>query len=178
MGWFNLGSERLKGNGNGAAVNSSLSASLGASLGASMPADRNCSDDDYEKYIWTAFVNCHPTYWKDVVRWKVLERGFYEAVLKNGDVIFFIANENSSRYLKAAEAKFDTEKSWSKEFARRLNYAMNRLSLNQSDLSERTGISQSSLSAYLNCKKIPSAYTLISLANALDTTVDFLSVFS
>ena len=143
----------------------------------SMPLDRNCEDSDYEKYIWMAYVDCSSGRWKETVKWERLEYEFYKATLENGDIIFFIANDNRLRHLQASETKFDTEKQWVREFARRLNYIMDRKSLNQIMLSEKTGISQASISSYLNCKKIPSAYTLVTLASALGTTVDFLSKF-
>ena len=143
----------------------------------SMPKDRNCEDSDYEKYIWMAYVDCSSGRWKETVKWERLEYEFYKATLENGDIIFFIANDNQYRYLKAEEAKFNTEKQWIKEFARRLNFIMDRQSMNQLMLSEKTGISRSSLSYYLNCKRVPSVYTVRCLADALNTTVEFLSGF-
>lgn len=162
MAWFNRGSEPQK---------------YDSKVIPPIPKDTNCEDTDYEKYIWMAYTTYSSIYWKDTVKWEKLEVDFYRATLTNGDIIFFIAHDNQYRYLKAEEAKFNTEKQWIKEFARRLNFIMDRRSVNQLMLSEKTGISKSSLSYYLNCKRVPSVYTVRCLADALNTTVEFLSGF-
>lgn len=144
---------------------------------APIPDDTNCDSSSFEVYMWRAYTSTCHSHVKDTVKWEKLEGGYYKATLRNGDVIFFDVTDRIDRYLKAAEAKFDTEKTWLREFSRRLNYAMKRAEVNQLELSNRTGISQSALSSYLNCRRVPSAYTLSLLAASLKTTTQFLSSF-
>lgn len=141
------------------------------------PVDTNVEANDYERYIWISFAERCRVYAMNTAKWEKLEAEFYKATLNNGDVIFFTANDNNSRFMKAAEAKFDTEKTWQREFSRRLRFVMERQDLNQVILCERCGLSQSSLSNYMNCKRVPSAYVIKNLADALGTTVEFLSHF-
>ena len=141
------------------------------------PVDTNVEVNDYERYIWTSFTERWRAYAMNITRWVKLETDFYRAELNNGDVIFYTSNDNGFRYMKAVEAKFDTEKMWQREFSRRLCFVMDHRDINQIILCEKSGLSQSSLSNYMNCKRIPSAYAVKVLADALDTTVEFLSHF-
>ena len=148
----------------------------GGELTSSMP-ETNFQMNDFERIAWMTFCDICRHDSGRVVKWEKLDPGFYKASLGNGDVIFYIEGRNEARYLKESEARFDTEKTWQREFSRRLNYTMERTNTNQLLLSEKTGISKSSLSYYLNCKRVPSAYTVRCLADALNTTVEFLSGF-
>lgn len=141
------------------------------------PKQSNCLDNDYEKQIWSNFVDYGLIDAREVVKWEKLEVGYYKATLEKGDIIFYISTENSCRRIPASEAKFHTQKLWSREFSRRFNYAMEKVGMNQQMLSEKTGISQASLSYYNNCQRVPSAYTVRCIADALRTTVGFLSDF-
>ena len=58
------------------------------------------------------------------------------------------------------------------EFGRRLRKMMTKRQISQQELSEKTGISQSSISYYLTGQKLPSFYNLDKLARVLDCSTD------
>ena len=56
----------------------------------------------------------------------------------------------------------------------RITKARMRLGLNQKELCQRTGIKESTLSRYENCEREPKASTIITLAEVLDVSFDYL----
>lgn len=64
---------------------------------------------------------------------------------------------------------------WRKNFARRLRRRMEYIGVSQEWLSEKTGISQVTISKYLNVKATPSGYNLERIARALGTSVGSLT---
>ena len=61
----------------------------------------------------------------------------------------------------------EDELEWRKMFSNRLCAKMHKFGYNQSLLSEATGISQVTISKYINCKATPTAYNVQKLAKAL-----------
>lgn len=61
-----------------------------------------------------------------------------------------------------------------KKFAKRLNDTLYEKNLTASEVSQRSGISEASLSKYRNGQRMPQGQNLKSLANSLDVTVDYL----
>lgn len=57
---------------------------------------------------------------------------------------------------------------------KRITKARMRLGLNQKELCQRTGIKESTLSRYENCEREPKASTIITLAEVLDVSFDYL----
>lgn len=57
----------------------------------------------------------------------------------------------------------------------RINKLMHDLDINQKDLCERTGICRSTLSRYIAGARNPKSSTLKNIANALNTTPDYLT---
>lgn len=89
-----------------------------------------------------------------------LEKTFRMALLSNEDVGIGL-----------------TEERWKKEFAVRLRRRMNQKHITQKELSEMAGVSVWSISNYLNCKSVPSAYALRKIAKALDCSIKDLNIF-
>lgn len=145
-----------------------------------MPQNTNCDLNSIGFQGWRLFVlNC-PLHARHTVSWYKLERNYYKADQDDGSVIFFEHMKNGSygtRYVPAEEAKFESAEEWQREFSRRLNYLLDDRLMSQKELSERTGISRSALSLYTVHKRMPSSYVVRQIANALDTTVSFLSDF-
>ena len=145
-----------------------------------MPLNTNCSQNVYEEGQWRSFILHNLRDSEKVVSWMKLEKSFYKATLNDGSVIFFSQGSDGryqSRFLSSEDAQFKTEKEWLREFARRLNFLMDYSGINQKDLSQMTGISQSSLSFYCCYKRVPSSYTLVQLAEVFGVSVEFLSCF-
>lgn len=65
-----------------------------------------------------------------------------------------------------------TEKEFKNEFAHRLFNAMKYRGVTQEELARLTGVTQPTLSNYLNGKSSPSFYTVDKLAKALNCSVD------
>lgn len=64
-----------------------------------------------------------------------------------------------------------SEEEWRKLFARNLNRKMRNVAMTQDRLSELTGISQVTISKYINGKTIPNSRNLIKMAKALKCSI-------
>ena len=60
-----------------------------------------------------------------------------------------------------------TKYEWTRQFARRLAMLMSECGYSQSDLAIATGLSQATISFYLNCQRTPKITALLKLADAL-----------
>lgn len=67
----------------------------------------------------------------------------------------------------------DAEKAWKKAFAILLDYRMTMKCMSQMELSEATGISQASLSGYLNERRIPTVIAIAKIAKAVGVPTSF-----
>lgn len=70
-----------------------------------------------------------------------------------------------------------TRHQWKKEFSKRLKNRMDELCINQTELSERTGIPNNSICMYVNGKTIPQAIAIPKLAKELKLNVSDLIDF-
>jgi DNA-binding Xre family transcriptional regulator len=119
---------------------------------------------------------------KHVVAWR--EDGPFRLLLITDEGRKYIYNDRwqTTRCIFDPEAEYAergyfTEEEWRIHFARTLMYKMEDRRIGQVELSEHTGISQSSISAYLNKKKSPSAHIVQRLARVLHCSVDDLTDF-
>ena len=60
------------------------------------------------------------------------------------------------------------------EFSRRLTELLDKNNLSQKELAERVGITEASMSRYMNSDRIPKSSILANMATALHTTSDYL----
>ena len=65
-----------------------------------------------------------------------------------------------------------TEREWRKEFGRRLRNKMVAKGIGQAELADLVGLSQSTISCYLNGRSIPDVYTADKIARVLDCSID------
>lgn len=65
-----------------------------------------------------------------------------------------------------------TEHEWLDIFGDNLVSLMRDWNMSQSELSQRSGISQSSISAYINKRKMPGVKALINIADVFDISLD------
>lgn len=84
--------------------------------------------------------------------------------LEDGSVIRYSHSLNAIRVLKEYDG---TEEAWRKEFSRRLYEMMADRAFGQETLAEKAGVSQKSISRYLNREALPNAYITSKLAKAL-----------
>lgn len=65
-----------------------------------------------------------------------------------------------------------TEHEWLDIFGDNLVSLMRDWNMSQSELSQRSGVSQSSISAYINKRKMPGVKALINIADVFDISLD------
>ena len=143
----------------------------------SMPENTNCIRSYSEQNIWDLFVlHCHNQY-NQITSWTKIERSFYKAVTDDNRVIFFSTDffeRPNYRIYTIEQAKFENEQEWISEFCARFRYLMETRRLNQKELSQLSGISESSLSYYHHGMRVPTAYVIRRLALAFDCSLNFL----
>lgn len=96
------------------------------------------------------------------------------AELKDGSKVIF--NDKLCSVRNVIEYQ-GTEEDWKREFANRLATVMEEKGFDQSYLAEVSGISQVSISNYIQRKVIPSGYIVDKLARALDCHITDLICF-
>ena len=67
------------------------------------------------------------------------------------------------------------EMEWRKKFSNRLSSFMELVGINQTDLSRKSGISETSISRYKNGEQTPSLYHAVKIAKAIDIPLDTLT---
>lgn len=66
---------------------------------------------------------------------------------------------------------------WQKKFAKQIRRKLAANNINQRELSERSGISEVTISRYIKCRRIPRVGEILKLAIALNCSVDELINF-
>ena len=99
--------------------------------------------------------------------------GLYDLTVKlsDGTSVLYDDMQHSIRRLPKDCLKM-TETECRREFGMRLRNLMFLKSITQTDLSEKTGISQTTISGYLNGKGTPSFYNVDKIAKALKCSTD------
>lgn len=92
-------------------------------------------------------------------------------VLYDGTRVLYNYLTNNVRYLPIDPDNM-TEDEYRNEFAYRVRDAMIRAGINQTELADRTGISQPSLSGYLSGRKTASYVNAAKIARALGCSMD------
>lgn len=69
----------------------------------------------------------------------------------------------------------NNDRKWKQNFAARLRKMMIKKGMNQMELADASGISQSSIAQYLNTNRVPTALNLVYIADALECTRDELA---
>lgn len=97
----------------------------------------------------------------------------FELVVKLNDESAYLYSdmENSIRRLPS-DSNNMTEKECRKEFGWRLGKILYRYGISQSELSERTGITQAMISRYINGTATPSLYNADKIAKAVGCSLD------
>ena len=96
--------------------------------------------------------------------------------LKNGEVVSY-ENINKSLRILPSDSNSLTEEECIREFAMRLRLMMAVRGMNQTKLSEATGIQQHMISDYTNGKRAPGLYNLDKIAKALNCSLDELRYY-
>lgn len=70
-----------------------------------------------------------------------------------------------------------SEFEWLDNFGDNLRSWLDDIHMSRKELAEATGITEASISRYINKQRVPTIFVLIKLANALDCTLDDLADF-
>ena len=127
---------------------------------------------DYWSSVFDDFASRRPDMAEDVVDW--YPSGQYEIVVKLRSGKRYIYDWRLQLVYRLIE-KYDeedvTEEMWRKKFRFKLCDKMRRMCVNQYELSIRSGITNVTISKYMNGKATPSAYNLERIARALECSV-------
>ena len=109
---------------------------------------------------------------------KCFEIGFNEIVvlLKDNRCLIY---DDSNKTIKTFPSNFDnlTDEKYAEMFSNRLRKIMEVRCISQKEISDKTGITQSSLSLYMNGKRIPNLYTVYKLSVALNCSMNDFNFF-
>lgn len=116
---------------------------------------------------------------RQMVEWQCVD-GIITAKLVDGS---YVKYDSITKTLRFAEDEYELrlienprrEDKWKQEFAVRLWRTMIKRGMNQMELADASGISQSSIAQYLNTNRVPSALNLVYIADALECTKDELA---
>lgn len=127
--------------------------------------------DSHYNYIFEQFLLHNPIYKDHVIRW--IPDGKFTILVKvdDGDTIQFNLVHSTRRVIKDWDGSDDK---WKKEFTERLREKMWENRVDQTLLSELTGLSQQSISAYLHGTRIPTGMAISKIADALECTSEYL----
>ncbi len=92
--------------------------------------------------------------------------------LEDGSIFLYDDMEGSIRKLPSDSGCL-TKEECDREFGERLMRMMRRKFVTQSELSERTGLSQAQISNYINGRTTPSFYIADKIAKALGCSTDY-----
>lgn len=106
----------------------------------------------------------YPEIAKDAVNYYEDRLGYLVIEMRDGNV--FIYDDENSNLMD--RAKFTCKQ----DFGTRLRLIMRRRHVTQKELSEKSGISVSTISHYMNCQRSPSFEVACLLANALDCSIE------
>lgn len=70
-----------------------------------------------------------------------------------------------------------TEMEWRRLFSERVRHYMHLYDINQKELAESIGVTDSAMSRYLSCKRTPKVDVIVSLASVFACTTDELIMF-
>lgn len=122
-------------------------------------------------YIFENMQSYYPFLSERMVSYKKV--GPYELIVKtnDGETILYDDVNHSIRRLPR-DSNNMTEQEVSVEFRQRLHRLMTRQGVSQLELSELTGIPQSTISNYLTGKFLPGFYNMDKIAKALKCSID------
>lgn len=129
---------------------------------------------DCKNIHYLDFCANYPDIAKHTVTWQITDDGHVIANLPYNEMVEYDSNSKTLRRIKKYEGN---QTDWRREFSYRLTDLMNRKGIDQTYLSQAAGLSQASISNYINRKSSPSGYALASIAKVLECAVDYLTVF-
>lgn len=132
--------------------------------------------DSFEEYMINDFKLFYPTGSSEVVKYERFDNNQIMVYLDNGDQILYDFVDKTSRMIRPEKREL-TEERFRFEFSQRLIEKMDVKCWGQATLSEKTGISQGTISRYISGTMLPSLFNALKLAKALNCDVSELLRF-
>lgn len=125
--------------------------------------------------IFEEFKKCYPNLIDRVVGYHELNESVIEIIFADGcRWKYYGGTSGAFRVIKDYDG---SKEDWSKHFSHNLIDIMNHRGIDQTYLSELSGVSQQSISNYINGKGMPTGYVIDRLAKALHCNVSDLVGF-
>lgn len=119
--------------------------------------------------VFDDFAQRYPYLADKVIEWHAGDRYEITAKLEDGDVVTYNQLNKSYRYDKHVEGVVSDDK-WGEVFSDKLHTKLFNRGMSQKQLSEDTGISETTISYYLCGSRIPSAQNIAKIAKAIGCT--------
>lgn len=126
---------------------------------------------DNKRYLIERFTMHYPNWAARAVSYRQENDWDLRVEMDDGKLFIFNALDNGTRYIEQ-DFKHMTEERYLQELGTRLRYIMWSKGITQAELSNRTGISQPSISAYVKGRVSPTLYTLDKIVRALGCSMD------
>lgn len=128
--------------------------------------------------LFEEFKLYEPNLWKLAGNWYMFDHFELMVVLNDGRKILYDGLEKTTRMIDASYSDEDlSEVQFRFEFSRRLRKKMQQSGFDQRMLSEKSGVSVVTLSAYMNGRSTPSLFITRKIAQALNCSVEELLRF-
>lgn len=130
-------------------------------------------DKNYWEPVFNEFNDKYPALAENIVDWYPSAQMEITVKLRDGRKYAYDWMAKIVWPIHDPEDKMEemTEDEWRLIFAKNLMRKMRKFGMSQDELSYITGISQVTISKYINCKATPSTYNVRKIANALRCTV-------
>lgn len=130
---------------------------------------------EYWRIVYDNFALHFPSLYERMVRWyPISEREIVVELDDNRRYVYNLVGDLLSRAYEEEDIDIlDMEENyWREHFSRRIRKKLYNTATNQDMLSMRTGISETTLSKYVNGKVTPSAFNLYKIARALECSAN------
>lgn len=127
-------------------------------------------EESYQ-FLFDSFSLYFPDQAARAVKWNLCDIAMIAVQLDDGSTVTYDHLTGGMGYVgndSSDAVRMPTQEEWRKEFAYRLYRQMLYNNIMQEELSDITGISQGTLSNYLNGRTGPSTYNLLLICDALD----------
>ena len=129
----------------------------------------------YHKKIFESYLEESPTSVDRIDRWEKYGSNSVKIFYKDGTKAVY---HKMMRTLRGIRKNNGSASDWQRDFRDELVERMYDCGYTQQTLSEKIGISQQTMSKYLNKESIPSGYVLSKMADALHCSMDDIGRFS
>lgn len=130
-------------------------------------------DKNYWEPVFDEFVDRYPDLAEDIIDWYPSAQLEITVRLKDGRKYAYDWMVKSLWLIYDPEDDVEelSEMEWRSMFSKNLLRKMRNVGMTQDELSYITGISQVTISKYINCKTTPGTYNVRKIANALKCSI-------